>query len=113
MSKTKLLLFYCVLGFIPLPFIFFVENTNYQYLGGAFAILTNIILCLITSYFLIIKERYDILAGVTKEDVKRIESNQEEKTKIIKKGKTLGYGFFILAIVLTIILIIILYRNVI
>lgn len=52
-----------------------------------------------TSYFLLFKKSYNLLAGMTEEELKRIQEDIEVKMKYDKGLKIIGYIIFIGGIV--------------
>ncbi|AXI26654.1 hypothetical protein CG018_04130 [Gemella sp. ND 6198] len=66
------------------------------------AIITQLLLAIFliyTSYLLLFKKSYNLLAGMTEEELKRIQENIEVKMKYDKGLKIIGYIFFIGGIV--------------
>lgn len=47
--------------------------------------------CIYMSYLLIYKKSYNLLAGITEEEYERIQKNKEEKIKVEKMAKIMGY----------------------
>ena len=76
--------------------IFFIGNIN------IWAMVTCILLGILyiyTSYLLLFKKSYNLLAGMTGEELERIQENIEVKMKYDKGLKIIGYIIFIGGIV--------------
>ena len=56
--------------------------------------------CFFTSYLLIYKKSYNILAGMTEEEFTRIEKIPKEKEKMERVSKRVGYIFAFIGILL-------------
>ncbi|MGX7111506.1 hypothetical protein [Gemella cuniculi] len=82
----------CSLGWI-------YDNTKYDDIVAAIGYAILAIWFLYTSYLLIVKKSYNLLAGMTEEKAAEIKNNPEEE-KIIKTAKIVGYIFIITALVL-------------
>ncbi|GAB7568768.1 hypothetical protein MUSASHINO07_13180 [Gemella sp. Musashino-2025] len=85
-----------MLGVVIFVSYFFIRDIR------MWAIITQLLLAIFliyTSYLLLFKKSYNLLAGMTEEELKRIQENIEVKMKYDKGLKIIGYIFFIGGIV--------------
>jgi len=81
-----------------------VNFVSYFFIGdiNIWAMVTCILLAIYfvyTSYLFLFKKSYNLLAGMTEEELKRIQEDIEVKMKYGKGLKIIGYIFFIVGIV--------------
>ena len=92
----KIYLFNGMVGVVNFVSYFFIGDIN------IWAMVTCILLGIFfiyTSYLFLLKKSYNLLAGMTEEELKRIQENIEVKMKYDKGLKIIGYIFFIGGIV--------------
>ena len=85
-----------MVGVFNFVLYFFIRDIN------IWAMVTCLLLTIYfiyTSYLLLFKKSYNLLAGMTEEELKRIQENIEVKMKYDKGSKIIGYLFFIGGIV--------------
>lgn len=86
----------------------FSDHTEYGNFPLIIAFTLIIILTFVTSYLLIVKKSYNLLAGMTEEKAAEVKNNPEEEMKEIKTAKIIGYIFLVSGIIMIFYL---LYRN--
>ena len=85
-----------MVGVFNFVLYFFIRDIN------IWAMVTNLLLgiyFIYTSYLFLLKKRYNLLAGMTEEELERIQENIEVKMKYDKGLKIIGYIIFIGGIV--------------
>ena len=96
MTRKKYIYLTIIMGVIIFISYFFINDIR------SWAIVTNVLLAsffIYTSYLLLFKKSYNLLAGMTEEELKRIQENIEVKMKYDKGLKIIGYLIFIGGIV--------------
>ena len=94
--KKKYIYLTAMVGVVNFVSYFFIGDIN------IWAMVTCLLLGIFfiyTSYFLLIKKSYNLLAGITEEELKRIQEDIEVKMKYDKGLKIIGYIIFIGGIV--------------
>ena len=85
-----------MVGVINSVSYFFIRDINIWALATSFLLG---IFFIYTSYLLLLKKSYNLLAGMTEEELERIQENIEVKMKYDKGLKIIGYIIFIGGIV--------------
>ena len=96
MTKKKYIYLTAMVGAVIFASYFFISDVR------KWAVITNVFLAsflIYTSYLLFYKKSYNLLAGMTEEELKRIQENIEVKMKYDKGLKIIGYLIFIGGIV--------------
>ena len=96
MTRKKYIYLAIVIGISIFISYFFISDIR------EWAVITNVFLAsflMYTSYLLFYKKSYNLLAGMTEEELKRIQENIEVKMKYDKGLKIIGYIFLIGGIV--------------
>ena len=96
MTRKKYIYLAIVIGISIFISYFFISDIR------EWAVITNVFLAsflIYTSYLLFYKKSYNLLAGMTEEELKRIQENIEVKMKYDKGLKIIGYLIFIGGIV--------------
>ena len=96
MTRKKYIYLAIVMGISIFISYFFISDIR------EWAAITNVFLAsflIYTSYLLFYKKSYNLLAGMTEEELKRIQENIEVKMKYDKGLKIIGYIFLIGGIV--------------
>lgn len=96
MTKKKYIYLTAMVGAVIFASYFFISDVR------KWAVITNVFLAsflIYTSYLLFYKKSYNLLAGMTEEELKRIQENIEVKMKYDKGLKIIGYIFLIGGIV--------------
>ena len=91
MTKKKYIYLMAMVGLVNFVSYFFIGDIN------IWAMVTCLLLGIFfiyTSYFLLFKKSYNLLAGMTEEELKRIQENIEVKMKYDKGLKIIGYIIF-------------------
>lgn len=96
MTKKKYIYLTIIVGTFIFISYFFISDVR------KWAVITNVFLAsflIYTSYLFLFKKSYNLLAGMTEEELKRIQEDIEVKMKYGKGLKIIGYIFFIVGIV--------------
>ena len=95
MSRKKYIIIIIILLFtiFVIPFCIYIDNTKFERTGIILLHCLYSSLCFFTSYLLIYKKSYNILAGMTEDEYTRIEKIPKEKEKMEKISKRVGYIF--------------------
>ena len=96
MTKKKYIYLTAMVGVVNFASYFFIGDIN------IWAMVTNLLLSIFfiyTSYLFLSKKSYNLLAGMTEEELKRIQEDIEVKMKYDKGLKIIGYIIFIGGIV--------------
>ena len=96
MTKKKYIYLTAMVGVVNFVSYFFIGDIN------IWAMVTNLLLgiyFIYTSYLLLFKKSYNLLAGMIEEELKRIQEDIEVKMKYDKGLKIIGYLIFIGGIV--------------
>ena len=96
MDKKKYIYLTTMIGVVIFVSYFFIGDIS------IWAILMHLLLAIYfiyTSYLFLFKKSYNLLAGMTEEELKRIQENIEVKMKYDKGLKILGYISFLGGIV--------------
>ena len=96
MNKKKYIYLTAMAGVVNFVSYFFIGDIN------IWAMVTCLLLTIYfiyTSYLLLFKKSYNLLAGMTEEELERIQENIEVKMKYDKGLKIIGYLIFIGGIV--------------
>ena len=91
MSRKKYAIIILLFTILVITFSIYIDNTKFEH---TWIILMNCLyafICFFTSYLLIYKKSYNILAGMTEEEYNRIEKIPKEKQKMEKISKRVGY----------------------
>ena len=83
-----------------MPFCIYLDSTKFKGAGIVLYLCIQSFVCFLTSYLLICKKSYNILAGMTEEEYNRIEKIPKEKQKMEKNSKKIGYIFVFIGILL-------------
>ena len=100
MSRKKYAIIILLFTILVIPFCIYIDNTEFESTGGILIHCLCSFVCFFTSYLLIYKKSYNILAGMTEEEYNRIEKIPKEKQKMEKISKRVGYIFVFIGILL-------------
>ena len=100
MSRKKYIIIILLFTIFVIPFYIYIDNTKFERTGIILLHCLYSSLCFFTSYLLIYKKSYNILAGMTEEEYNRIEKIPKEKQKMEKISKRVGYIFAFIGILL-------------
>ncbi|ERK60251.1 hypothetical protein HMPREF1983_00241 [Gemella bergeri ATCC 700627] len=92
MTKKKYIYLTAMVAVVNFVSYFFIRDIN------IWAMVTSLLLGIFfiyTSYLLLLKKSYNLLAGMTEEELERIQENIEVKMKYDKGLKIIGYIIFI------------------
>ena len=98
MSRKKYAIIILLFTILVIPFCIYIDNTKFEHTGSILMRCLYSFICFFTSYLLIYKKSYNILAGMTKEEYNRIEKIPKEKQKMEKISKRVGYIFVFIGI---------------
>ncbi len=98
MSRKKYAIIILLFAILVIPFGIYIDNTKFEHTGSILMCCLYSFICFFTSYLLIYKKSYNILAGMTEEEYNRIEKIPEEKQKMEKISKRVGYIFVFIGI---------------
>lgn len=93
MSRKKYIIFVLLFTILVIPFCIYIDNTKFERTGNILMRCLYSFICFFTSYLLICRKSYNILAGMTEEEYNRIEKIPKEKQKMEKISKRVGYIF--------------------
>ena len=96
MTKKKYIYLTAMVGAVIFVSYFFIRDVR------MWAMITQLLFAIFliyTSYLLLFKKSYNLLAGMTEEELKRIQEDIEVKMKYDKGLKIIGYIIFIGGIV--------------
>ncbi|MBF1209955.1 MAG: hypothetical protein HXM18_05405 [Gemella morbillorum] len=97
MSRKKYAIIILLFTILVIPFCIYIDN---EHTGSILMLCLCSFICFFTSYLLIYKKSYNILAGMTEEEYNRIEKIPKEKQKMEKISKRVGYIFVFIGILL-------------
>ena len=100
MSRKKNIIIILLFTIFVIPFCIYIDNTKFERTGIILLHCLYSSLCFFTSYLLIYKKSYNILAGMTEDEYTRIEKIPKEKEKMEKISKRVGYIFAFIGILL-------------
>ena len=100
MSRKKYIIFVLFFTIPVMPFCIYLDSTKFKGAGIVLYLCIQSFVCFLTSYLLICKKSYNILAGMTEEEYNRIEKISKEKQKMEKNSKKVGYIFAFIGILL-------------
>ena len=100
MSRKKYIIFVLLFTISTIPFSIYLDSTKFKGAGTILYLCLQSFVCFFTSYLLIYKKSYNILAGMTEEEYNRIEKIPKEKQKMEKISKRVGYIFVFIGILL-------------
>ena len=100
MSRKKYAIIILLFTIPIIPFSIYLDNTEFESTGGILIHCLCSFVCFFTSYLLICRKSYNILAGMTEEEFTRIEKIPKEKQKMEKISKRVGYIFVFIGILL-------------
>ena len=100
MSRKKYIIIILLFTIFVIPFCIYIDNTKFERTGIILLHCLYSSLCFFTSYLLIYKKSYNILAGMTEDEYTRIEKIPKEKEKMEKISKRVGYIFTFIGILL-------------
>ena len=100
MSRKKYIIIILLFTIFVIPFCIYIDNTKFERTGIILLHCLYSSLCFFTSYLLIYKKSYNILAGMTEEEFTRIEKIPKEKEKMERVSKRVGYIFAFIGILL-------------
>ena len=98
MSRKKYIIFVLLFTIPTIPFSIYLDSTKFKGAGTILYLCLQSFVCFFTSYLLICKKSYNILAGMTEEEYNRIEKIPKEKQKMEKISKRVGYIFVFIGI---------------
>ena len=98
MSRKKYAIIILLFAILVISFSIYIDNTKFEHTGIILVHCLYSFICFFTSYLLICKKSYNILAGMTEEEYNRIEKIPEEKQKMEKISKRVGYIFVFIGI---------------
>lgn len=99
MSRKKYIIFVLLFTIPVIPFSIYLDSTKFKGARTVLYLCLQSFVCFFTSYLLICKKSYNILAGMT-EEYNRIEKIPKEKQKMEKISKRVGYIFVFIGILL-------------
>ena len=91
MSRKKYIIFVLLFTIPTIPFSIYLDSTKFKGAGTILYLCLQSFVCFFTSYLLIYKKSYNILAGMTEDEYTRIEKIPKEKEKMEKISKRVGY----------------------
>ena len=91
MSRKKYFVIILLFTLPVIPICIYIDNTKFEHIGTILIRCLCSFVCFFTSYLLIYKKSYNILAGMTEEEYTRIEKKPKEKEKMEKISKRVGY----------------------
>ena len=97
MSRKKYAIIILLFTILVIPFCIYIDNER---TGSILMRCLCSFICFFTSYLLICRKSYNILAGMTEEEYNRIEKIPKEKQKMEKISKRVGYIFVFIGILL-------------
>lgn len=100
MSRKTYSIIILLFTFPVIPLCIYIDNTKFERVGTILILCICSFICFFTSYLLILKKSYNILAGMTEEEYKRIEKIPKEKEKMEKISRRVGYTFTFIGILL-------------
>ena len=100
MSRKKYIIIILLFTIFVIPFCIYIDNTKFERTGIILLHCLYSSLCFFTSYLLIYKKSYNILARMTEDEYTRIEKIPKEKEKMEKISKRVGYIFAFIGILL-------------
>ena len=100
MSRKKYIIIILLFTIPIIPICIYIDNTKFEHIGTILIHCLYSFVCFFTSYLLIYKKSYNILAGMTEEEYTRIEKIPKEKEKMEKISKRVGYIFAFIGILL-------------
>ena len=100
MSRKKYIIIILLFTIPVIPICIYIDNTEFEHIGTILIRCLCSFVCFFTSYLLIYKKSYNILAGMTEEEYTRIEKIPKEKEKMEKISKRVGYIFAFISILL-------------
>ena len=100
MSRKKYIIIILLFTIPIIPICIYIDNTKFEHIGTILIRCLCSFVCFFTSYLLIYKKSYNILAGMTEEEYTRIEKIPKEKEKMEKISKRVGYIFAFIGILL-------------
>ena len=98
MSRKKYAIIILLFAILVISFGIYIDNTKFEHTGSILMCCLYSFICFFTPYLLIYKKSYNILAGMTEEEYNRIEKIPEEKQKMEKISKRVGYIFVFIGI---------------
>ena len=104
MSRKKYIIIILLFTIFIIPFCIYIDNTKFERTGIILLHCLYSSLCFFTSYLLIYKKSYNILAGMTEDEYTRIEKIPKEKEKMERVSKRVGYIFAFIGILLLLLL---------
>jgi len=100
MSRKKYIIIILLFTIPVIPICIYIDNTKFEHVGTILIHCLCSFVCFFTSYLLIYKKSYNILAGMTEEEFTRIEKIPKEKEKMERVSKRVGYIFAFIGILL-------------
>ena len=100
MSRKKYIIIILLFTIPVIPICIYIDNTKFEHIGSILIHCLYSFVCFFTSYLLIYKKSYNILAGMTEEEYNRIEKIPKEKEKMERVSKRVGYIFAFIGILL-------------
>ena len=100
MSRKKYIIIILLFTIPVIPIFIYIDNTKFEHVGTILIHCLCSFVCFFTSYLLIYKKSYNILAGMTEEEFTRIEKIPKEKEKMERVSKRVGYIFAFIGILL-------------
>ena len=100
MSRKKYIIIILLFTIPIIPICIYIDNTKFEHIGTILIRCLCSFVCFFTSYLLIYKKSYNILAGMTEDEYTRIEKIPKEKEKMEKISKRVGYIFAFIGILL-------------
>ncbi|VTX55789.1 hypothetical protein [Gemella haemolysans] len=100
MSRKKYISIILLFTIPVIPISIYIDNTKFKGAGTVLFLYLQSFVCFFTSYLLIYKKSYNILAGMTEEEFTRIEKIPKEKEKMERVSKRVGYIFAFIGILL-------------
>ena len=100
MSRKKYIIIILLFTIPIIPICIYIDNTKFERTGIILLHCLYSSLCFFTSYLLIYKKSYNILAGMTEDEYTRIEKIPKEKEKMERVSKRVGYIFAFIGILL-------------
>ena len=100
MSRKKYIIIIILFTIPVIPICIYIDNTKFEHVGTILIHCLCSFVCFFTSYLLIYKKSYNILAGMTEEEFTRIEKIPKEKEKMERVSKRVGYIFAFIGILL-------------
>ena len=100
MSRKKYIIIILLFTIPVIPICIYIDNTKFEHIGSILIHCLYSFVCFFTSYLLIYKKSYNILAGMTEDEYTRIEKIPKEKEKMERVSKRVGYIFAFIGILL-------------